>query len=464
MRKRVSGDRVVPAERELARRWQAVSTGQPLHTIDGTPVHVQYPGRPNHNAGPDFVDAVLETPEGEVRGAVELHRQTGDWERHGHGADPRYTGVVLHVVGRHDGQQSRLPGGGHLPLLELDVGAADPSSQERAFPCARAIVAGANPLPALEQAGRRRFEAAVTRWRAQLEGKAAETVEQAVWQGVAEALGYSHNEAPMRRLTEALPLAELQARATAARGASLVEALALGKASLLPSQRHLRAARRRDAYAQVLERTWREQQAQPAVRAYAWELGRVRPENAPVRRVVALAQLSLRWPGEGMVAAVRRALLFQHDTGNRGAAGRRLAELVALPCLPGYWAGHWDFGVPIRRGDGAEALALIGSARAADVVVNVLLPLAAAIGAVRADQPLAAAARRVYDTYPLLTENWITRVVRERAGLPGGRDDGVKGACAQQGLLHVFETVCRDLRCGECALGSQGERALTDRQ
>ena len=59
------------------------------------------------------------------------------------------------------------------------------------------------------------------------------------------------------------------------------------------------------------------------------------------------------------------------------------------------------------------SLALIGPSRAADAVVNVLLPLAAALGALSDDPALVRAAEAAYAAHPPLAENWITRLVRE---------------------------------------------------
>jgi hypothetical protein len=111
-------------------------------------------------------------------------------------------------------------------------------------------------------------------------------------------------------------------------------------------------------------------------------------------------------------------------------------------------------------------MALIGPSRAADVVVNVLLPLAAAQGELDGKPGLARSAQAVYEAHPLLAENWITRLVRERTGLlPGGipgvppgagQGDPIHSARAQQGLLAIYEGPCRDLRCGECPLSSDG--------
>ncbi len=476
----------VPAERDLAAAWEGRSGT--LALLGGERVRVVYPGRRNPDAGPDFLDAILETKDGEVRGAVELHRRTSDWERHGHGADPRYAGVVLHVVGRDDGAAARRPGGGTLPLLELAAAQDEAAGQDRLrFPCAAAVHAGRDLVPTLEGAGEARFRANAVRLREALAAAADDAArEQVAHEALAEALGYSRNSEPLRVLAQALPLSLVGSRqfavgrppaapagpgqdelptaycllpTGAGSGAAGLEALFLGAAGLLPSQRHLRLARRRDAYVEVLERRWAAAQdagQRTVLRAYAWGMGRVRPENAPVRRVVALAHLALRWPERGLLAALREAFGPRQKADVR-AASRRLATLVSLPCPPGYWALHWDFGVPVRTaspdaddGELGDGAALVGPSRAADVVVNVLLRLAAALGELEGDGALATAAGAVYAAHPLLAENWITRLVRERAALPPAGP--VRTARAQQGLIAIYEGPCRDLRCADCQL------------
>ena len=71
-----------------------------LRTAGGTPVRVVDPGRWNLEAGPDFLDAVLEIGDDlrRVRGDVEIHVRATDWAAHGHGRDPAYAGVVAHVT------------------------------------------------------------------------------------------------------------------------------------------------------------------------------------------------------------------------------------------------------------------------------------------------------------------------------------------------------------------------------
>ena len=71
-----------------------------LRTAGGTPVRVVDPGRWNLEAGPDFLDAVLEIGDDlrRVRGDVEIHVRATDWAAHGHGQNPAYADVVAHVT------------------------------------------------------------------------------------------------------------------------------------------------------------------------------------------------------------------------------------------------------------------------------------------------------------------------------------------------------------------------------
>jgi hypothetical protein len=458
MRKRVAA--VDVSEVAISARWSELAPGAEVRTVDGQQLRVLYPGRSNREAGPDFLDAIIATPDGEVRGAVEIHRRTSDWERHGHGSDPRYAGVVLHVVASDDGAASRRPGGTQLPLLELAMAEAGHLNPEERVPFPCALAGPEHVTRQLALAGDARFAANVARLKERLATSGRVLADQVAFEEVAAALGYSRNVESMRALAVAVPLVEAQRQRTNTGGPQVrAEALLLGAAGLLPSGRHLPARRRRDAYADALERAWPAAGRLPALRAYQWDAGQVRPENAPVRRVVGLAHLALRWPEGGMLWALEEALREPP-----AKARRQLAALVAVPCPEGYWREHWDFGVTAKGAAGGalegpagnETVALVGPSRAADVVVNVLLPLAVAAGEALGNTELVDAAWETYRAHPPLAENWITRLVRQRAALPRPAEASREAMTVrhQQGLIHVFEQTCRDLRCGECPLAA----------
>ena len=106
----------------LARLWkERASREKSLRAGDGRRFRVIYPGRVGATAGPDFRDAVLEEEGvGLVRGDVEVHVRQRDWDIHGHSKDPRYNGVVLHVVAGMDTSSTTLHSGGRVPVLSLE--------------------------------------------------------------------------------------------------------------------------------------------------------------------------------------------------------------------------------------------------------------------------------------------------------------------------------------------------------
>ncbi len=236
------------------------------------------------------------------------------------------------------------PQGRQLPLLELGAQPEhwpwpEGSHVAPAFPCAVATRRGRDALPVLRAAGERRFEDAVARLRAAAaagaeaaRGRSAShgpsggsesgaAWEQVAYEALAGALGYERNEAPLRTLAAAIPLARARRPHRGGDAGARYEALYLGSAGLLPSQRHLPAARRGGAQAGALERAWQDLGLAPALRAYNWEHGG-RPENAPLRRVLALSRLVQHWPREGLVSAVAGALSSREVRGGWRWQGR----------------------------------------------------------------------------------------------------------------------------------------------
>src|SRR5690606_33765687 len=64
----------------------------------GETVQLIRQGTWNHQEGPDFLNAEIEIAGQRLVGSVEVHFWARDWEAHGHGDDPNFDTVVLHVV------------------------------------------------------------------------------------------------------------------------------------------------------------------------------------------------------------------------------------------------------------------------------------------------------------------------------------------------------------------------------
>ena len=224
----------------------------------GQPVAVVYRGRWSAGSGPDFSGAMLTLGEGGAhlqRGDVEMHLRCADWYAHGHDTDPRYNGVALHVVlwplgakpvTRADGvsvptlvlaDYITLPAPQLLdqitPLMpNLGTISEEPCWQRtQHWPIERLI-------EHVEAAGDARIEEKTARMEADLDVYGS--LDEVLYRGLLDALGYSSNREPMRPLATALPLSTLISlpyTAFLSERATLLEAVLLGAAGLLPSQR-----------------------------------------------------------------------------------------------------------------------------------------------------------------------------------------------------------------------------------
>ena len=86
-------------ESEIVKIWQHHLPGRAgLVTEDGELIRIVYPGRINDDRGADFRDAIIATGGGLVKGDVEIHVKSSDWQSHQHHHDPAYNRVILHVV------------------------------------------------------------------------------------------------------------------------------------------------------------------------------------------------------------------------------------------------------------------------------------------------------------------------------------------------------------------------------
>ena len=86
-------------EKQVQRIWAARAfAGSGLVTRSGRRLEILDPGRWNFQEGPDFREAILEIDGRRRHGDVEIHLHEKDWNLHRHGEDPRFDGVILHVV------------------------------------------------------------------------------------------------------------------------------------------------------------------------------------------------------------------------------------------------------------------------------------------------------------------------------------------------------------------------------
>jgi hypothetical protein len=171
-----------------------------------------------------------------------------------------------------------------------------------------------------------------------------------------------------------------------------------------------------------------------------WHLFKVRPNNFPTRRIAAMSHLVFRYRERGIFEEVVN--MVKEVTLNRGY--HQLEEGLMVT-TNGYWASHFDFSL----GGRINNTTLLGSRRAADIVVNIILPFTFAWGKITSQPELASKALDLYCSYPKLAVNTIDRHMSKQLGLNGKL---VNSARRQQGLIHIYNILCTQGRCHCCPL------------
>ncbi len=399
---RSGGGREMP-ERLLWKLWKRRAARQSeFRTGSGTRIRVLYPGRTGTSAGPDFRDALLDVEGmGLVRGDVEIHRRQQDWDAHGHGDDPNYSGVVVHGVVDVDSAETPLHNGASAPVVSLsdlltdeeETGDIDDSEDIAASQLWDLLSRRGYPSPGnadeasalLDRAGDERF-----RRKAALLGKisAEQGPEQTLYEALLEGLGYRHNQQPFVRLAQAAP----------------VEAMRRAAFPVLEQQRPMALRHWLLTVAGLNDGPPGRLPAglgPPMVRK-EWHLFRVRPSNHPALRIGGAAELLARHLERGLAAGLAEAT---HSP----------KLLVAALSVE----GCDDAGAPI------------GTGRARDLAVNAVLPLLHFLNGGEHTHGL-----ETYHRFPKLQGNEVLREMTEQL-LPDEWRPVVDSARRQQGLLHL---------------------------
>ncbi len=445
-----------PPESLIVKIWQhLLLNGTDLTTESGQPLKIVYPGRINDDRGADFRDAVIATNGKLIKGDIEVHVKSSNWQAHRHHRDPVYNRVILHVVMWHNTKvATNLQDGKESHILALHKYTKSPISQwlDRIeppatlnTPCLKASERLTTGIMAefLDSTGEERFLAKAVKFQVDL---AQMEASQSLYQEIMGALGYSRNKLPFLELARRLPLQILesitQGKISDEACLARQQALLLGTAGLLPSQRQSRHQENElnARWIDKLERLWTSYPHTEAMPPNAWHLFKVRPNNSPVRRLVAMSYLILHYKGKGIFEELVK-LVEEVPT----SQGYRRLEKGLVVTTNGYWASHFDFG----SGSRVRNQSLIGSKRADDIVVNVLLPFTLAWSQVTSRPELERKALDLYHHYPKLAANSVERHMRNQLRLSNNL---VNSARRQQGLIHIYKTLCTQGRCNCCRL------------
>ncbi|ETX07544.1 MAG: hypothetical protein ETSY2_10575, partial [Candidatus Entotheonella gemina] len=444
-----------------------------LETLDGRQFRVHSPGQWNRQAGPDFLQAVLEYSDGErCRGDVEVHRLASGWTAHRHHQDTRYNRVMLHVmlrndrtshgVERADGQM--IPQVALEPLLPRPLTAYRDEIPLEDYPNKHAPRIGQcyttlRALPVhdvqrfLERAGEARLKQRMRRWSQRVSAVGpAQAMYEAVFRSLGSA-GYGQRFLDIARCLSWRACQQILSEGGAADRAVVADALLFGISGIL--QQTLENAHMVDdetqVYLSTLYDAWTHLPGEIQRLAGSqidWRHPHVRPMNTPERRLAAMAQLLAQYGDTDLyraALALSQTSREQKQVCNTRSLNRRLIDMFELPAHA-YWGTRSRFG----SRPGRLSQRLIGRQRALTIVVDAMLPVLLYGASAQGDAGLQQLLLTSYRTAPRLPDNTILRDMSRR--LLG--DDPqlltlVTHARHQQGMLQVFEDYCSHNE-GEC--------------
>lgn len=417
-------------EIEMQARWFAGEFGREFRTTDGRTARIIQFGEWNHADGPDFVRAAVQIDSDEIeQGAIELDPRADDWERHGHSTNPAYDDVRLHVFFEcptrdfftRTSEHRNVPQVALDPLaLEgpplVDVPAAIPG---RCAPVL-ASLADDDVLDLIRSAAFFRLQRKAAQMARAIDAHGAD---QAIYQALAVALGYSRNKLPFLLLAQKLPLKALR------QAPASPEAMLFGLSGFLDRLQKKAASPADTAYLKSLWEEWwkvRSSRSAGALQPSDWTLAGARPANHPQRRLAALAAIAHRWKD------FRKAL----DIGGATAALDWLGTLDHP-----FWSMHYT----LTSKPSPARMALIGDTRLLDIQTNVLLPF------------LHLSGREIDRAYldtaaPLANRHVKTAAIRLLPTRKALASTCLRTVAGQQGLLEIYQSHCqRDLTdCTQC--------------
>lgn len=423
------------SELDLQSLWFAGEFGSDFTSTDGRRIVVRDLGVWNHAAGPDFTGCALQCGDEILRGDIELDPDVRDWERHGHGANESYGRVVLHLFMQAPEARMFTRTAAHREVMQVQLKPEMLREAARPRRMAEARLGRcATPLREMEPAQVSSMVEAAAQYRLRRKSEKIQALirihgrEQAVYQSLANALGYRHNQRAFTILAQRLPLKTLLKLDAPER-----EALLFGVSGFLESVRYENTRPETRAYLRELwSRWWKQRNAYVTwleeSKRPRWQAAGARPGNHPQRRLGALCAMLDSW--KKVFAALRTAKDWSPK--NFSAA---LLELEHE-----YWSRHYT----LLSEPAGRPVALIGGTRVQEMLANVVYPL------------LVPEREGLWAEFMELPSGLDNQKVRRAALRLFGEDPRTrsfqKRLFQQQGLLQVYEDYCLedDSACEGC--------------
>jgi len=439
-----------------------------LTTVDNQEYRLIYRGNRNSDVGPDFLNVSFEHQNKIITGSVEIHVHPSDWYHHGHATDAIYNQVILHVVLENptSASSSQREDGLSVPIIILTDHLSHSLDSLYQRYCVQKQRAGVQQttcgwqqadqttiLALLDRAGAARL---TLKGLAMRELRIYDSWDQLLYAGIMEALGYSKNQVPFRKLAAHLPIEFIFREIRTAPPETVllkVQGLLFGAAGLLPGQSRQSEADfnlETEKFCAELEAIWQEFRHRIGLQPLhpnEWKFFRLRPQNFPTRRLAGMCHLLANFYADGLFKNFLRVFTGLKNIDQINAE----LEKMLICEAEGFWKKYYQFDKQRPTNWRPQLMNLIGSDRARDMIVNIILPLFLLCAHECGDGQLEATVKECYRRFPPLADNVITREMQKKIFPHGQRPKRVvNSAQKQQGLIHLYKNYCQNQKCEAC--------------
>ncbi len=421
-------------EIEVQSHWFAGHFPREYLSNHGQKITVISPGEWNRGAGPDFLNATIQIDGTRHHGPIELDLDSRNWDLHGHRDSTHFNDVILHVVLSDPAPTYFTRSSDHRDIPRITLPESDLNSALRRPRLAQALARPGLCLRPLADMSEKHLSALLieaAQHRAQLKATRFQqnarfhSHSQALWESLADALGFSSNRLPMRLLAQRIPIDKLLKHHPDDRPAIL-----FGTAGFLAPDLHESAPPESRQWLEELWTRWWKQRLDyefPPKRSPAWSTRATRPGNHPQRRLAALAAAASIWPS-------LRTLALQAPPFTQFS--KTLTELSDP---------FWDHHHTLQSKQTLKPIKLIGKSRLQEFLINTLYPLHlsdwASFSTLRASSP----------------NQKVKRACERLFGSLEKAKPYLKHAWQHQAILQIYQDFClQDLSdCEDCPFPEQ---------
>ncbi len=423
------------SENFLYHIWDGQHISNILLTKAGTKLEIIYQGRWNTGKGPDFKDAVIRIEHKVIKGDIEIEKSCYNWHTHKHDENPEYNRVILHVVyeSRSKSNFTINEEGERIEILTLqnylsqDIKKLLTRFTAKYSPTVKHCnffggLSNDQLISILGNLARTRLERKMKRFAAE---HYFNDLNQILYQGIMEALGYSRNKFQMLLLASELNINKLKEYYLQGMNLKELTAIFLCATGL---NLNLTPQVRKNLNP---EEIYNKQEYYIGTIDLKWDLFRIRPANHPANRLIQIAPLIFDSLSNPLLYKLQKCFSFAGHDLSIGEMKKRLFNIF-----------NPDDGslFPCSR---------IGKQRIWGILINIFIPVLILFSQNQGFKDLEKSVLKVYFSFSGLEENRLIRAMKPFLLDSQYRLINSK-AHLQQAIIYLYYRYCQHHNCDLC--------------